>query len=59
MTQLAPLPSRSFPALIATAGDRAQLRFLEFFASNLRSNSRPKFALRKWIRHSLPKSRER
>ena len=37
MTQLVALPSRYFPALIATAGDRAQLRFLEFFASNIRN----------------------
>jgi site-specific recombinase XerC len=37
MTQLAPLPSPSLPALIAAAGDRAQLRFLEFFASNIRN----------------------
>ena len=37
MTQLVALPSRSLPALIAAAGDRAQLRFLEFFASNIRN----------------------
>ena len=37
MTQLAPLPSPSLPALIAAASDRAQLRFLEFFASNIRN----------------------
>lgn len=32
MNQLTPLPSLMLPALIATADDRAQLRFLEFFA---------------------------
>ena len=39
MNHLTPLPSASLscPALIATAGDRAQLRFLEFFASNIRN----------------------
>ena len=37
MTQLVTLPAPSFPALIAAAGDRAQLRFLEFFASNIRN----------------------
>lgn len=31
------LSSPSLPALIAAAGDRAQLRFLEFFASNIRN----------------------
>jgi len=37
--QLAPLPSRSLalPALIASADDRAQLRFLEFFAVTIRN----------------------
>jgi hypothetical protein len=37
MTQLTTLPSQSLPALIAAAGDRAQTRFLEFFASNIRN----------------------
>ena len=39
MTALAPLPSASFvlPALIATANDRAQRRFLEFFAVTIRN----------------------
>ena len=32
-----PLHAPSFPALIAAAGDWAQLRFLEFFASNIRN----------------------
>jgi site-specific recombinase XerD len=37
MSQLVALPAPSLPALIAAAGDRAQLRFLEFFASNIRN----------------------
>ena len=37
MTQLVTLPTPSLPVLIAAAGDRAQLRFLEFFASNIRN----------------------
>ena len=39
MNQLVPLPSPAFalPALIATADDRAQLRFLEFFAVTIRN----------------------
>jgi len=39
MNQLIPLPSPVFalPALIANADERAQLRFLEFFAANIRN----------------------
>ena len=39
MNQLVTLPSPAFtlPALIAVADDRAQLRFLEFFAANIRN----------------------
>ena len=38
MTQLAPVAaSISLPALITTAGERAKLRFLEFFAANIRN----------------------
>jgi site-specific recombinase XerD len=40
MNQLATLPSANqpvVPALIAAAGDRAGLRFLEFFAANIRN----------------------
>ena len=38
MNLLTPLPPTfACPALIAAAGDRAQLRFLEFFASNIRN----------------------
>src|SRR3546814_3303161 len=39
MNQLAPLPSPSLalPALIASADERARLRFLEFFAVTIRN----------------------
>ena len=39
MNQLAPLPSPTLPvpALVAAAGDRARVRFLEFFAANIRN----------------------
>src|SRR5450755_4371251 len=38
MTQLAPIAaSTNLPALIAAAGERASLRFLEFFAANIRN----------------------
>jgi len=38
MNQLAPLaPSHAMPALITAAGDQASLRFLEFFAANIRN----------------------
>src|ERR1700733_12466594 len=38
MNQLAPLSSQSLPvpALVAAAGDQARIRFLEFFAANIR-----------------------
>ena len=36
MNQMLALSSLSLPAIIANADDRAQLRFLEFFASNIR-----------------------
>src|SRR5437870_150037 len=34
MNQLVPLPSLELPALVAAAGERASMRFLEFFAAN-------------------------
>ena len=37
MNQLAPLPSSVLPALVAAAGERASIRFLEFFAANIRN----------------------
>ncbi len=37
MNQLAPLPSSILPFLITAAGERAGLRFLEFFAANIRN----------------------
>jgi integrase/recombinase XerC len=41
MTQLTPLPRSSHanlvPVLVAAAGDHARIRFLEFFAANIRN----------------------
>jgi hypothetical protein len=38
MNQLAPIAgAASVPMLVATAGDRASLRFLEFFVANIRN----------------------
>jgi site-specific recombinase XerD len=37
MTQIVPIPRSPLPALVATAGDRASIRFLEFFAANIRN----------------------
>lgn len=39
MTQLVPLSSTALPALVSAAGDRAVLRFLEFFAANIRNHN--------------------
>ncbi len=39
MNDLTPLPSRPLPvpALVAAAGEQARVRFLEFFAANIRN----------------------
>jgi len=37
MNQLIPIGSSSLPALVAAAGERASMRFLEFFAANIRN----------------------
>jgi hypothetical protein len=37
LNQLVPPRSSQPPALIAAAGDRARVRFLEFFAANIRN----------------------
>jgi site-specific recombinase XerD len=37
MNQLIPISSLALPALVAAAGERASLRFLEFFAANIRN----------------------
>ena len=38
MNQLAPIGSTlTLPALVAATGDRAGMRFLEFFAANIRN----------------------
>ena len=37
MNHLVPISSPAVPALVAAAGDRASMRFLEFFAANIRN----------------------
>jgi site-specific recombinase XerC len=37
MNQLVPIGSHPLPALVAVAGDRAGIRFLEFFAAHIRN----------------------
>src|ERR1700759_4588860 len=37
MNQLVPISSSTLPALIAAAGERTSMRFLEFFAANIRN----------------------
>ena len=37
MNQLVPITSSSLPALVAAAGEPASVRFLEFFAANIRN----------------------
>jgi site-specific recombinase XerD len=37
MNELVPIDSPAVPALVATAGARASMRFLEFFAANIRN----------------------
>src|ERR1700756_1035186 len=37
MNQLVPFSSVALPALVPAAGDRAGMRFLEFFAANIRN----------------------
>src|SRR5580692_2703567 len=37
MSKLVPISSPAPPALVAAAGERASMRFLEFFAANIRN----------------------
>src|SRR6202045_4722098 len=37
MNQLVPNTSPTLPAIVAAAGERASIRFLEFFAANIRN----------------------
>jgi len=37
VNQLVPITSAALPALVAAAGERASMRFLEFFAANIRN----------------------
>jgi hypothetical protein len=39
MNQLAPISPVTVPALVAAAGERASMRFLEFFAANIRNRT--------------------
>jgi hypothetical protein len=40
MNQLVPIGSSSLPALVAAAGERASIRFLEFFAAKFATRTR-------------------
>jgi hypothetical protein len=59
MNQLVPLRSSALPELVAAAGERASMRFLEFFVANIRSPHTRQGQLhcrrRSWPRLSLPK----
>ena len=37
MNQLVPISAPTLPALVAAAGELASMRFLEFFAANIRN----------------------
>jgi hypothetical protein len=37
MNQLVPIASPTLPSLVAVTGERAGMRFLEFFAANIRN----------------------
>ena len=37
MKQLVPISSPALPVLVTAAGERASMRFLEFFAANIRN----------------------
>lgn len=37
MNLIAPISSPAVPALVAGAGERASMRFLQFFAANIRN----------------------
>ena len=37
MNQLVPITSPALPVLVTAAGERASIRFLEFFAANIRN----------------------
>ncbi len=53
MNQLVPIKAASCPALVAAAGERAEIRFLEFFTANIRNrNTRRAYA--QAVREFLP-----
>lgn len=37
MSQLVPIGSPTLPALVVAAGERASMRFVEFFVANIRN----------------------
>jgi hypothetical protein len=41
MSQIVSLPRPALPALVAVSGDRRGIRFLEFFAANIRKPAHP------------------
>jgi hypothetical protein len=46
VNQLLPLSAPALPALVTAAGDRAELRFLEFFVANIHNpNTRRAYSL--------------
>jgi hypothetical protein len=46
MNQLVPISSATLPALVAAAGEHLSVRFLEFFAANIRNpHTRRAYAL--------------
>jgi integrase/recombinase XerC len=52
MNQLIPIPASNTPVLIAAAGERAETRFLEFFAANIR-NKHTRLAYAQAVREFL------
>ena len=42
MNQLVPIDPTTIPALVSAAGERASMRFLEFFAANIRTAHAPR-----------------
>jgi hypothetical protein len=57
MNQPVSLTSPALPVLVTAAGERASMRFLEFFAANIRNaHTRQAYALREkgGKRHAMP-----
>jgi len=56
VNKLVPISSPALPALVAAAGERASMRFLEFFAANIR-NPHTRRAYYRRRRNSSPGAR--